>query len=121
MVTVSNGPLLGAAFPIAPEAHLDDHRLTVRVFSALSKGQLATQVWSLLRRSPIYQGGVLTRQGREVEIVGNRPLMVHADSHPLGTTPARFELLPSALSVLVPESPESDPALLQVGAASSAT
>jgi diacylglycerol kinase family enzyme len=47
-----------------------------------------------------------------VEIEARRPLMVHADSHPMGTTPARFELLPAALAVIVPRAPESEPALL---------
>ena len=114
MVTVSNGPLLGAAFPIAPDARLDDRRLTVRIFCALTKGELLAQLWSILRGTAVYRGGIVTRYARLVEVVGRRPLMVHADAHPLGTTPARFELLPGALSVVVPERPRAEPALLQV-------
>ena len=114
MVTVANGPLLGASFVMAPDARLDDHQLTVRIFSAWSKRELAAQVWAILRRGSSNQVGILTRRGRLVEITGRRPLMVHADSHPLGTTPVRFELLSSALSVLVPEHPACEPALVQV-------
>lgn len=116
MVTIANGPLLGAAFEIAPEARLDDHVFTVRIFSAVSKLELAAQVWAILRRGIATQPGVLTRRGRTIEVHGRRPLMVHADSHPMGTTPARIELLPSALSVLVPVRPSGGSALLQAGA-----
>jgi YegS/Rv2252/BmrU family lipid kinase len=115
MITIANGPLLGAAFEIAPDAHLDDHRLTVRIFSARSKAELALQVWAILHHGVAQQRGILTRYGRSIEVRGRRPLMVHADSHPMGTTPARFELLPSALTVLVPEQPICEPALVQVG------
>lgn len=117
MVTIANGPLLGAAFEIAPEARLDDHLLTVRVFASAGKLQLAAQVWAILRHGVAGQPGILTRRGRVVEVHGRRPLMVHADSHPMGTTPARFELVPDALSVVVPEQPGFEPALLQVSAA----
>lgn len=117
MVTIANGPLLGAAFEIAPEARLDDHALTVRIFSAVSKAQLATQIWAVLRHGLASQPGILVRRGRTVEVHARRGLMVHADSHPLGTTPARFELLPAALEVVVPRQPSCEPALLQVAAA----
>jgi YegS/Rv2252/BmrU family lipid kinase len=117
MVTVANGPLLGAGFNMAPDARLDDRQLTIRIFSAWSKRRLANQVWAILRRGAAHQPGILTQRGQVVEIVGRRPLMVHADARQLGTTPARFELLPAALSVLVPAHPQPgcEPALVQVG------
>jgi diacylglycerol kinase (ATP) len=120
MATIANGPYLGAGFVLAPGARLDDRRFTVRIFSAVGKLEMTRQVWAILRRSAPYQPGILTRQGRIVEIDGPRPWMVHADSHPLGTTPARFELLPAAISVLVPAQPECEPALLQVSGAAHA-
>lgn len=117
MVTIANGPLLGAAFEIAPEARLDDRALTVRIFSAVSKAQLAAQVWAILRHGLATQPGIVVRRGQVVEVRAKRGLMVHADSHSLGTTPARFELLPAALDVVVPRRPDCAPALLQVAAA----
>jgi diacylglycerol kinase (ATP) len=119
MVTVANGPLLGAAFEMAPSARLDDRQFTVRVFNTWSKRQLAFQIWAILRRKASRGTGMRTYHGRVVEIVGRRPLTVHADSQPLGTTPARFEILPAALSVIVPEQPDPacQPALLQLARA----
>ena len=118
MVTIANGPLLGAAFEIAPEARLDDRQFNVRIFTAASKHQLAAQLWAILRHGTADQPGILTRRGRLVGVSGRRPLMVHADSKALGTTPARFELLPAALSVIVPERPVCEPALVEIGSRS---
>lgn len=112
MVTVANGPLLGPALNVAPEARLDDGQLSIRIFTAWSMGQLLAQVWGVLSRGTSRRAGILTRCGLLVEIDGRRPLMVHADSRPLGTTPARFELLPATLRVRVPFEPVCEPALV---------
>jgi YegS/Rv2252/BmrU family lipid kinase len=116
MITVANGPLLGAAFTLAPGARLDDRLFTVRVFSALHGRHVLKHTWAILSRRTESDASILTGHGRVVEIDARRPLMVHADSHPMGTTPARFELLPAALAVVVPELPEAEPALVAVEA-----
>jgi YegS/Rv2252/BmrU family lipid kinase len=115
MVTVANGPLLGAAFTLAPGAHLDDRRLTVQIFYTLHRGHLLRHAWTILRGGTERDPAVFTARGQIVEIEARRPLMVHADSHPMGTTPARFELLPAALTVVVPAEPAADSALLSAG------
>jgi len=50
-------------------------------------------------------------QATTVESEPERPMMVPAGSNPLGTTPARFEIVPSALSVIVGGEPGCLPAL----------
>lgn len=117
MIAVSNGPLIGAAFEIAPGASLDDRRFNVRIFRALTRRRLVGQILAILTRRVGRQPEVLTSTGSRVEIIARHPMMVHADSEPLGTTPATFELLPAALSVIVPEIPGCEPALEQVQAA----
>lgn len=117
MITVANGPLIGAAFEIAPGATLDDRRFNVRIFRALTKRRLIGQLLAILTRRVGRRPEVLTATGSKVEIIARYPMMVHADSEPLGTTPAAFELIPAALSVIVPEAPGCEPALDQVQAA----
>ena len=114
MVTVANGPLLGAAFEIAPGANLDDRHFNIRIFRALNKRRLIGQLLAILTHRVGRQPEVLTTSGSRVEIIAPHPMMVHADSEPLGTTPATFEMLPAALSVIVPEAPDCEPALDQV-------
>jgi diacylglycerol kinase (ATP) len=112
MVTVANGPYLGAALTLAPDAKLDDHRFDVRIFRRFSKFELIRHFLSITGGRRSYDPKVLTRQARVVEIRASRPMMAHADSHPLGTTPVRFELIPAALSVFVGEGTSCAPALV---------
>jgi len=116
MITVANGPLIGAAFEIAPGARLDDRRFDVRIFRALTRRRLVGQLLAILTRRVGRQPEILTLTGSKVEIVARHPMMVHADSEPLGTTPATFELVPAALAVIVPETPGCEPALEQMHA-----
>ncbi|MCC7106156.1 MAG: diacylglycerol kinase family lipid kinase, partial [Chloroflexi bacterium] len=111
MVAIVNGPYLGAAVEVAPQALADDGLLEVYAYTAHRGWQQLVHLWSLLRRGGRQMPGVMSTQARTVEIYAPRPLMVHADSHPLGTTPASFTILPRALEVLVPRRPVCAPAL----------
>jgi diacylglycerol kinase family enzyme len=46
-------------------------------------------------------GIVESRAHERIEIDGSRPVWVQADTEPLGTTPAMFEVLPEALRLKV--------------------
>jgi YegS/Rv2252/BmrU family lipid kinase len=105
-VTVSNGPYVGAAYALAPEARVDDGLLDVVIFRGLSAIRI---MWHLAlvaggRRLPPPPGVQLVR-ARSVQITGRRrrPLPVHADGEVIGVTPAHFEVLPAALRVMVGE------------------
>ncbi len=113
MVTIANGPYLGAALTLAPDAKLDDRRFDVRVFTRFSKFELIRHLISITGGRRSYDPKILTRRARVVEVLPNHPMMAHADSRPLGSTPARFELLPAAISILVgPGDATGGPALV---------
>jgi YegS/Rv2252/BmrU family lipid kinase len=112
MVTVANGPYLGAALPLAPDALLDDGKFDVEIFTRFGKLELARHFLSIVAGRRAYNPKVLTRRASVVEVLSDRSMMVHADSRPLGTTPAHFEIVPQALEVLVGEgAPTCGPAL----------
>lgn len=111
MVTIANGPLLGPALTVTPDARLDDRLLTVHIYRGWRARDLLPQLWAIVRGRVAEQRDILACSGRVVEIESRRPLMVHADIHPLGTTPARFELLPAALRAVVPASSSGSPPL----------
>jgi diacylglycerol kinase family enzyme len=111
MVTVANGPYVGAALAVAPEARLDDRRLDVKVFTRFGKFELLRHVLSIAGGRRTYNPKVKTIRARSVQISSDRPMMVHGDSRPLGTTPARFEVVPASLSVIVGDEPGYQPAL----------
>jgi YegS/Rv2252/BmrU family lipid kinase len=111
MVTVANGPYLGAALTLAPDARLDDSRFDVQVFTRFGKFEMLRHLLSISGGRRVYNPKVLTFRARTVEIKTERPMMVHTDSQPLGTTPARFEILPASLAVIVGGEPGCLPAL----------
>jgi len=112
MVTVANGPFVGAALTMAPDAQLDDGFFDVRIFTHFSKAELIQHFVSIVGGRRAYNPKVLARRARVVEVFTSRPMMAHADSHPLGSTPARFELLPGAVRIAVGGSPALEPTLV---------
>ena len=42
-------------------------------------------------------------RGRSITIKTRKPLPVHVDAEPIGTTPVRIEVVPHCLSVVLPE------------------
>ena len=111
MVSIANGPYIGAALAVAPDARLDDGKFDVEVFTRFGKFELARHLLSIAGGRRVYNPKVLTIKASRVEIEPESPMMVHADSNPLGTTPARFEVVPSALSVVVGAEADCAPAL----------
>ena len=103
-VTVSNGPYVGAAYALAPQARVDDGLLDVVIFRGLSAIRIVVYMALVAggRRFPPPPGVQLVR-ARSVQIAGRRrrPLPVHADGEVIGVTPAHFEVLPAALRVMV--------------------
>jgi diacylglycerol kinase (ATP) len=104
-VTVSNGPYVGAAYVLAPEAKLDDGLLDVVIFRGMSVFRVLVHMALVAggRRLPPPPGVQLVR-ARSVDIAvrrRRRPLPVHADGDVVGATPAHFEVLPAALRVVV--------------------
>jgi diacylglycerol kinase (ATP) len=102
LAVISNGQLYGRIWRMAPEAKMDDGLLdvgimtghgwpsTVKHLAGLTLGQHA--------KDPdfhLYQTRVLSLSAREA-------LPVHVDAENVGTTPVEIEVVPLALSVIVP-------------------
>jgi diacylglycerol kinase (ATP) len=110
MVSIANGPYVGAAYAIAPGARIDDGLLDVVVFRRAS-------IPRVLFHLALIAGGralppppeAATFQVRSVRVSRRRgrPLPVHADGDPNGVTPAQFEVAPAALKVVVGPPEES--------------
>jgi YegS/Rv2252/BmrU family lipid kinase len=104
MVTVSNGPYVGAAYALAPQARVDDGMLDVVIFEGVGVVRVLLHMLAVAggRRLPQPPGVHLVRAASvRVNTVRRRRLPVHADGAAVGATPAHFEVLPAALRVLV--------------------
>jgi diacylglycerol kinase (ATP) len=105
VVSVANGPYVGAGYANAPAARIDDGLLDIVVFRRTSLSRLLVYLASIAggRPSPL-PPHALTLRARWLRVAvrqTDRPLPVHADGVPVGITPATFEVAPAALRVVV--------------------
>ncbi|MFV1978844.1 MAG: diacylglycerol kinase family protein [Myxococcota bacterium] len=101
VAAVANGPCFGAGMRIAPNARVDDGVFDWVIVPAMSS-------LSLLRKIPLLYSGthlrdprILHGRGQIVEARAmNGPIRIDVDGESLGALPARFELLPGAITLL---------------------
>lgn len=102
VVTVANGPYIGAGMTVAPEARLDDGRFDVTIFEHFSKWELIRHLASIAFGRRAYAPHLSTYRSSFARISSIHPLPARADSRDLGTTPVEFRVVPAALKVIVP-------------------
>lgn len=98
-IMISNGPLTGVGLTVAPDAKLDDHRLTVSVYKMSRWGILKFVVGQKIA-GQVYSHDIKRYKAKNVRIETRKPRMVHADSRIFGKTPVEYKILPEALSVI---------------------
>jgi diacylglycerol kinase (ATP) len=101
-VIVANGRWHGGGMKLAPEAEPDDGLFDVVLIGDASKLDFVTTSPKLYSGKYLSHPKVEALRGAAVEVDAAEPLPVELDGESVGTTPARFELLPRALKVRVP-------------------
>jgi diacylglycerol kinase (ATP) len=101
-VIVANGRWHGGGMKLAPEADPGDGLLDVITIGDVSKLDFVTTSPKLYSGRYVAHPKVEVLRGAEVEVDAATPLPVELDGEPVGTTPARFEVVPGALRVRVP-------------------
>ena len=102
LAAVANGPYFGGGMRVAPDARPDDGCFDVVAIRGCAKSRL-------LRKFPLIYGGrhlglpeVAVRRGSLVEaepLGSDGDVFIEIDGEPLGKLPARYELLPEALTL----------------------
>jgi YegS/Rv2252/BmrU family lipid kinase len=101
-VIVANGQYHGGAMWLAPEASPDDGLFDVLMIGDVTKLDFATTAPKLYRGKHIGHPKIDVARARVVMIDGAETLPIELDGEQVGTTPARFEIVPGALRVRVP-------------------
>lgn len=96
---VANGQYFGNGMRIAPEARLDDGLFDVLFASQLSTPTALGLFARVLLQRPIAHPRVERRKVRVLELASAEEVWIEADGDPVGTLPARFEVLPAALTL----------------------
>ena len=101
-IAIGNGRHYGGGMTVAEDAAIDDGRLDVYCLAPLT-------FWRLLALFPALRRGRLGRRRdalilrcAEIELITRRPMPVNTDGELTTRTPARIEVVPRALEVVVP-------------------
>ena len=105
LVEVANAPLMGPAFQVAPHARMDDALLDVAIYHDVTPAGLAARLVALKAGVASDDARIDRARTRRLDLRTAAPLPVMADSKVIGTTPARFEVLPGALRVIAGHGP----------------
>jgi YegS/Rv2252/BmrU family lipid kinase len=103
MISIANGPYVGAAYAIAPDARIDDGLLDVIVFRRTSIPRVLLHLAMVAGGRPLpppKQARVLRVPWVRVTKRRGRPLAVHLDGTPMGITPVEAHAAPGALRVI---------------------
>jgi diacylglycerol kinase (ATP) len=101
-VIVANGRYHGGGMKLAPDAGQDDGVFDVVTIGDISKFDFITTAPKLYSGRYLSHPKVEHLRSSAVAISANEPLPLEVDGEPIGTTPARFEVVPSALRLRVP-------------------
>jgi diacylglycerol kinase (ATP) len=102
LVEALNGSYGGGGLKVAPRARMDDGLLDVFLVREMGWFKIWTLFPSIFRGTHIEHAGGEYFQVREVAVETERPVSLSVDGEVLGTTPARFSVLPGALQVAWP-------------------
>lgn len=102
LVAVGNGRYYGGGMMVCPSAEPDDGMLEVVVGGDLSKRETLVLLTKVFSGQHVGRPKVSRAAAQTVTIEGPAHLAVHADGEPVGTLPAEFSVLRSAIEVAVP-------------------
>jgi len=101
-VIVANGRYHGGGMKLAPEARQDDGLFEVVLIGDVTKPDFLTTAPKLYSGRYLSHPKVELLRSATLAIEADEPLPLEVDGEPIGTTPARFEVVPSALRLRVP-------------------
>ena len=101
-VIVANGKWHGGAMLLAPEAEPDDGQLDVVLIGDVNKRDFVTTVPKIYNGTYLAHPKVELLRSSSVAVDATEPLPIELDGEQVGTTQARFEVVPHALQVRVP-------------------
>ena len=101
-VIVAIGRWHGGGMHLAPDASQDDALFDVVLIGDVNKLDFLTTAPRLYTGKYLSHPKVDHARSATIEIDAAQPLPVEVDGEPIGTTPARFEVVPAALRIRVP-------------------
>jgi diacylglycerol kinase family enzyme len=101
-VIVANGRWHGGAMKLAPDAEPDDGLFDVVLIGDINKRDFVTTSPKIYKGTYLAHPKVDLVRARSLTVDAPERLPIELDGEQVGTTPARFEIVPAALRVRVP-------------------
>jgi diacylglycerol kinase (ATP) len=101
LVVVGSGLSYGGGMKVLPDASIVDGVLDLCIVESLSKAAFLRAFPKVFAGRHTTHPRVRMMRARVVTIEANRPMLVYADGERVGPLPARFEVVPAALPVVV--------------------
>ncbi len=103
LVVVSNAPIFGKNFLVAPHASLQDGLLDISIYPNFSKAELLAYYLSIMNEGYSDNEKIQRYRARKIEIKASPKLMAMADGVMLGKGKVKIKIRPRALWVIAPE------------------
>jgi diacylglycerol kinase (ATP) len=103
-VLAMNGDYAAGGMWVTPDAEPDDGRLDVLLIGDVTKVDFIRTFPKIYRGKHLGHPKIEVLRGEAVDVTADVPLPIVLDGEQPGTTPARFEVVPDALRVRVPDS-----------------
>ncbi|MBD1908609.1 lipid kinase [Funiculus sociatus GB2-A5] len=103
-ITVANGRYYGSGLVIADDATIDDQRLDLHSLEIQHWWEMLPLIPPALLGKSVKGKGVRNISGKDIELHTRKPYPINTDGERTTETPARFRVIPKALSVIVPSS-----------------
>ncbi len=103
LVVVSNTPIFGKNFLVAPNASMEDGLLDVSLYPNFTKAELLAYFAAIMDEGYTENEKVQHYRVRKLEIKSKPPMAVNVDSRDLGEGSLKIKCLPRALRVLAPQ------------------
>ena len=101
-VLISNVHSYGGPFGFLDEADPTDGLFDICLMRGRNRRDLIRYLWGGFRHRILQYDDTLTLRGRSIELAAEEDAPIQADGDFIGKAPARIELLPSRLSLIVP-------------------
>lgn len=101
IIVANSGRVTSLHFDLGPNISLDDGWLDLLVIRADGMAESFVALWELLAGRTNGKGRIVRSRGHSITIESERVRPVQADGDLIGDTPARIEIVPRAIDVLV--------------------
>lgn len=103
LAVVSNGQLYGRVWRMAPEAKMDDGLLDVAIMAGHRWPSTVKHAIGLTLKKHVQDPDFHLHRTTKLLLSTKDALPVHVDAETVGTTPVEIEVVPQALTVIVPQ------------------